>query len=103
MKASLTPTCSKLVLLGTVGSQRAAACLQGSSTDSSILGTRSTHKLAARQRHALFNDFTLTIPFGIVNGIAGAVSLAFKVTFRTYTLMRRFSSQIGQHYSCNVI
>ncbi|DBB04987.1 TPA: hypothetical protein ACH3X3_010264 [Trebouxia sp. C0006] len=52
--------------------------MQGSSTDSSILGTRNTHKLAARQRHALFNDFTLTIPFGIVNGIGGIVSLAFK-------------------------
>ena len=77
--------------------------MQGSSKDSSILGTRKTHKLAAIQRHALFNDFTLTIPFGIVNGIAGIVSLAFKVIFCTYTLVQCFFSQIEQQYSRNVI
>ena len=76
--------------------------MQGSSTHSSILGTRNTHKLAARQRHALFSDFTLTIPFGIVNGIAGIVSLVFKVTVCTYTLMQRLPSQVEQQHSCNV-
>ncbi len=77
--------------------------MQGSGTDSSILGTRNTHKLAARQRHALFNDFTLTIPFGIVNGIAGVVSLAFKVIVCTCTLMQRLRSQVEQQHSCNVM
>jgi hypothetical protein len=77
--------------------------MQGSSTDSSILGTRNTHKLAARQRYALFNDFTLTMPFGVVNGAAGIVSLAFKVIFFTYTLLQHLSSQVEQQFSCYVI
>lgn len=68
----------KLICRSRARQSCACRAQKGSSTHSSILGTRNTHKLAARQRHALFSDFTLTIPFGFVNGIAGIVSLAFK-------------------------
>ncbi|KAL0032143.1 hypothetical protein WJX77_007583 [Trebouxia sp. C0004] len=68
----------KLTCRSLAGQGCACRAQKGSSTDSSILGTKNTLKLAARERHALFNDFTLTIPFGIVNGIAGVVSLAFQ-------------------------
>lgn len=54
-------------------------CLQGTNADSSMLGNRKTHKLSARQRRALFNDFTLTIPFGGLNCVTGFISLRFKV------------------------
>lgn len=54
------------------------ACMQGLSADSSVShGTRPGR--ATGHRHALFNDFNLTEPFGIVNAAAGIVGLFFKV------------------------
>lgn len=59
--------------------------MQGQSADSSVsLGTRPGR--AAGHRHALFNDFNLTEPLGIVNVAAGIVGLFFKVTLLTVLL-----------------
>ena len=41
--------------------------------------SKAAQRASARQRHALFNDYNLSIPWGIVNGAAGLLSLPFKV------------------------
>ena len=52
--------------------------MQGLGADSSVsLDARPGR--AAGHRHALFNDFNLTEPFGIVNAAAGTIGLFFKV------------------------
>lgn len=54
------------------------AYMQIHDADSSVsLGTRPSR--GAGHRHALFNDFSLTEPFGIVNAAAGTFGLFFKV------------------------
>ena len=54
------------------------ACMQALSAESSVpLGTNPGK--ASGHRHALFNDFNLTEPFGIVNAAVGIVGLFFKV------------------------
>lgn len=84
-------------------------CAQGIATDSSVLGTRNKHKLLARQRHALFNDFTLTIPFGIVNIVAGFLSLFFKVNlwkaieFARFLDLEEFKHLSSGSVACRVV
>ena len=58
--------------------QKCVHFLQGLNADMSLSpGTKSSK--AAKHRHALFSDFLLTMPFGIVNAAAGFISLLFKV------------------------
>ena len=54
------------------------AYMQVPGADSSV-SLSTTPGRVAGHRHALFNDFNLTEPFGIVNVAAGAIGLFFKV------------------------
>ena len=44
---------------------------------------QSARRSASRQRHAWFNDYTISISLGVANGAAGILSLPFKVTIQT--------------------
>ena len=74
------------------------AWMQEVDTDNSVsLGTRPGR--AVVHRHALFNDFSITEPFGIVNAAAGIISLFFKVQSYSVCMSAVMVCYVRVHFS----
>ena len=73
------------------------AGMQGLDGDTSISIDARSGNRAVGHRQALFHDFTLTEPFGIVNAVAGIIGLFFKVQSCSNCLLALLLCRVCRH------